>query len=450
MVAAAPVVMAAFAAALFGCREAPATRPPNILLVIADDLGVDVTHAPDGHRLAVSTPNLDRLAATGVTFTRTWANPVCSPSRATMLTGRYAFRTGVTNAVKKGRPGLPVEEFTLPEALDLAPELGYAHAAFGKWHLGNQDVGGRRAPNVAGFSHFEGSMFGANPVKEPDVNGYFRWTHVTNGRTSLCEEYRATRTVDDALAWIDARSTPWFAWFGFSLPHVPLTPPPDSLHSGPRPAAGDPVSTFRAMVEAMDTELGRLLDGVDASGEPTTVIFIGDNGTDPVVLRASGDETGRGKGLPFEPGVHVPLFIAGHGVTTPGRTCDALTNTSDLFATILDLAGVPLETVRENARERTLDSISVMPHLASVDAPRTREYLFNEVVNQEAYTFRAVRDERYKLVRRRGLEMPREWLFDLSTDPAEANDLLAVEPTRAVTEIHARLTRHLESLIEAP
>ena len=442
------------AAAALPAAPAPETaRPPNILLVIADDLGVDVTDAPPDSPLSVVTPTLDRLRAEGVTFTTTWSNPVCSPTRATMLTGRYAFRTGVTNAVKKGRPALPLEELTLPEALDLAPDAGYAHAAFGKWHLGNPDVGGRRAPNLAGFAYFAGSPFGANPVKSPDVNGYSRWTRVVNGESALCEEYRATRTVDDALEWIAAMPSgrPWFAWFGFCLPHVPISRPPESLCREPPAEKATPaertVENFRAMVEAMDAELGRLLRGVRDSGAPTVVIFVGDNGTDPVVLRAAGDRGARGKGLPFEGGVRVPLVIAGAGVEAGGRTCDALVNTTDLFATVLDLAGVPADDVRDRARGGRLDAVSLVPHLVDPDAPGVREHLFNEVVNADAYTLRAARDRRFKLVRRTGLGADAEFLFDLDADPAERRDLLAEELSAAARGAHARLGRFLDVLL---
>ncbi|MFG0318646.1 MAG: sulfatase-like hydrolase/transferase [Planctomycetota bacterium JB042] len=428
-------------------------RPPNVLLVIADDFGVDAFDARAGSPMRARTPCLDRLRAEGVTFTRTWANPVCSPTRATILTGRYAFRTGVGNAVKLVRPGLPREELTIPEALDLAPELRYRHAAFGKWHLGNVQLGGADAPNLAGFSHFSGSLFGANPNRDDGTNGYFRWRHVENGVTTIRKGYRPTAMVDDALAWIRSDGRPWFAQVAFSLPHSPLHAPPAALHSAELPddpPEEAPLPYFRAMVEAMDRELLRLLVGLGRSRPRTVVVFVGDNGTDGVVVEAAGEASeAQSKGMTFEGGIHVPLVVVGPDLAA-GHTCDALVNTTDLFVTILDLAGVPRADVEAAARG-PLDSESLVPLLRDPDRAGPRDLALAEVFADDPglHTFRAVRDERYKLMRREGDEdVFREWLFDLERDPREEHDLLEGTVSDQARSIRDRLAARLDALRE--
>lgn len=436
-------------------RAAPEdpSPPPNVLLVIADDFGVDAFDAPAASPLRARTPGLDRLRAEGVTFTRTWANPVCSPTRATILTGRYAFRTGVGNAVKPGRPGLPLEELTIPEALDLAPERRYRHAAFGKWHLGAAELGAAAAPNRAGFRHFSGSLAGAYPDHDDETNGYFEWSHVADAETTTRQGYRATAMVDDALAWIRSGRRPWFAQVAFSLPHPPLHAPPDALHSVALPEAPPdeaPLPFFRAMVEAMDRELLRLLVGLGRSRPRTVVVFVGDNGTDGVVVEAAGETSGaQSKGMTFEGGVHVPLVVVGPGFAA-GRTCDALVNTTDLFATILDLAGVPRSDVEAAARG-PLDSRSLVPLLRDPDRDGPRDLVLAEVFapGPGLYTFRTVRDERYKLMRREGAKDAfREWLFDLERDPREEHDLLEGSVSDHARSIRDRLAARLDALRE--
>ncbi|MEE3181211.1 MAG: sulfatase-like hydrolase/transferase, partial [Planctomycetota bacterium] len=135
-------------------KPPPVLGGRNILLIISDDLGADSAACYGDAGAFASTPNIESLCQRGVVFRNTWANPLCSPTRASMLTGRYGFRTGVGHLANNNGGGLPNSEFTIPEALDANADLGYSHACFGKWHLSDRTNGGMNHPNRAGFSHF--------------------------------------------------------------------------------------------------------------------------------------------------------------------------------------------------------------------------------------------------------------------------------------------------------
>jgi arylsulfatase A-like enzyme len=350
----------------------------NVLILIADDLGVDWLGMYGLAADPPSTPHLDALAASGIRFHNAWANPLCSPTRAAIQTGRYGFRTGVGNLVDTAY-ALPLAELTLPEALELGTDGATAHALFGKWHLGNLAVGGELAPNLAGWGHFAGTAAAAG-LPGPGED-YFHYTKVVDGSSTVVDGYLTSDLVDDALAWIgaaDAADEPWLAVAAFQAVHAPIHAPPPELHGVDLSAAGppesDPVPYFRAMVEALDTEIGRLLEGVDL--QRTTVIFLGDNGTSPQVVVPPFDPA-RAKNTVYEGGVHVPLFVAGAAVEVPGTTCDGLVHAVDLFATALELAGVDLAAVLPP--DLALDSVSFAPYLADPALPSLRSTLFTEV-----------------------------------------------------------------------
>lgn len=355
----------------------PPPGPGNVLILIADDLGIDQLAlygvAPD----PAPTPNLDLMAATGVLFRNAWSQPTCSPTRATIQTGRYAFRTSigaVVNAFGNG-PALPFDEVTLPEMLDLGTGGLYSHAAIGKWHLGSSQVGGDLAPNLAGYGYFAGSM-------EGQITHYSSWRRVVNGAAATSTRYATTACVNDALAWIAGQSEPWMCVVSFQAPHAPFHRPPARLHSQtlgweePRALCGDPGADprpfYKATVEALDREIGRLFRQFPP-GElsNTTVFFLGDNGTDPCIAQAPFSP--NNKGTLYEGGVCVPLLVAGRGVMHGGQ-CDALVNTSDLFATVAELAGVDLAATLPGV---TLDSVSFAPCLANPSLS-VRQWVFAE------------------------------------------------------------------------
>jgi arylsulfatase A-like enzyme len=355
--------------------------PGNLLVLVADDLGVDELAlyglGPD----PAPTPTLDLMASHGLVFTNVWSLPTCSPTRATLQTGRYAFRTTIGSVINAagGGPALATSEVTLPEMLDLGTGGHYAHAAIGKWHLGTSQTGGDLAPNLAGYAHFAGSL-------EGQLQNYRLWRRVVNGSAATSRRYATSACVDDALAWIHAQSGPWLCVVNFQAPHAPWHRPPASLHSQvlpvgePGPICGapglDPRPFHKAMVEAMDREIGRLVAQLPP-GElaDTTVFFLADNGTDACV--AGAPFAPNHKGTLNEGGVRVPLIAAGKGVTGRG-TSAALVNTCDLFATVAELAGVDLAATLPGV---ALDSVSFAPSLAD-PARSTRAWLFAEVFGQ--------------------------------------------------------------------
>lgn len=380
---------------------------PNILLVISDDLGLD---ASSGYQVGTdlpTTPTLDELAASGLIFDNAWATPLCSPTRATILTGRYGIRTGVLSP----DDSIPLAETSLQSFIDSNVPNTYTHAVIGKWHLSGRDNGGIDNPNLMGIDHFAGFQGGG-------VGDYFNWTLIENGRESSSDVYTTTRFVDLAIEWIAAQEAPWFAWLAFNAPHTPFhLPPPDlhdrdSLSPAQQEIDRDPLPYYLAAIEAMDREIGRLLDSFSADTRANTVIiYMGDNGSPRRVYQGSPRQ--RGKGSVYQGGVAVPMIVSGRGVSRTGEREDALVSSVDLFATIADLAGAG--TMAFN------DSLSFADLLSNA-SPGPRSYAYTEVVSETLDRDEwAIRNDRYKLMRQ--LPSPEE-LYDLLADPMEQENLL--------------------------
>ncbi|MBD3336764.1 MAG: sulfatase-like hydrolase/transferase [Candidatus Eisenbacteria bacterium] len=343
----------------FPAASAPHIVHPlnNVLIIVGDDVGIDVLEMYDpagewGITDLAPTPTLDSLAANGIRFENVWANPVCCPTRATIQTGRYGFRTGILSLVPEVSDrdyfGLDLEtERLLPRVLaDILQPRGVPvrSAAFGKWHLNSGDPGDptwKLAPNLGGYDHYSGSLFNIRTGES-----YFSWTRTENGEGYHDDRYATTANVDDAYEWIATQESfgrPWFVYLAFNAPHHPYHEPPDDLHT--RDLAGvncceTPRPCYLAMIEAMDREIGRLLAQLDRfPGDVlanTTVFFIGDNGT-PRETTAQPFDPMHAKQTLYEGGIRVPLIASGFGVRDPGRSADALINAADLFATTLEL-----------------------------------------------------------------------------------------------------------------
>ena len=376
---------------------------PNILLIIADDVGLDpVPNYLPGPQKA-HMPNLEALMANGLTFDNVWANPLCSPTRATMLTGRYGVHTGVLNANTESL--LPSTEITLHRYLTNI-NSGYASSVIGKWHLG----GPAGYPNFMGVPYYAGLTAGA-------VADYYEWTLTQNGTQTPRTDYITTAITDLGIDWIDQQTEPWFCWLAYTAPHVPFHLPPQNLHTQgalPTDQASidtDPLPYYLAMLESVDFEIGRLLATIPEDELANTVIiFIGDNGTDRNVIQQPYG-INQSKGTLFQGGVNVPMVISGAGVARTNEREGALVNSSDLFATIVELTGNPLQTY--------YDSRSLVPMLGQA-GQSVRDCLYSEVSdNTNGY---ANRDERYKLITHAN---GNQFFYDLLLDPYENDNLLA-------------------------
>lgn len=423
--------------------SAGAANPPNLLILLADDLGVSDVARYGVSTDPVNTPVLDRLAGRGVTFRNAWSNPVCSPTRACIQTGRHAFRTGIGFLVTQHSKALDPSEWTIPEVLAAATPTAYTSATFGKWHLGNSTVGGLSAPTVAGYGHFAGNLTSLID----NLETYSQWTKVVNGVAAPMVTYNTTDIVDDAIAWLATAPEPWICYVAFNAPHVPLHAPPSHLHTENLtglPAPGIvPRPYFKAMVEAMDTEMGRLVGSLNGRLDHTNIIFAGDNGSPqevaiPPVLKE------QAKISFFEPGIQVPLVVAGPAVRVPGSDCEALVHAVDLFATIAQLGGV--DTAAVLPPNHKIDGISLTPYLQDPGRPSLRKFnyteLFGTAVSGVEFSGYAVRDDRWKLVYfRAGPAGTSTQMYDLWNDPNEYQDRLAGPLSTEISDARDRLLR---------
>ena len=402
----------------------------NFLIIVGDDLGVDKIGAYGEGPNPPPTPTIDSLAVEGVLFRNAYAYPNCSPARAAALTGRFGFRTGI------GTPGganLALEEVLLPELVAATHES----AALGKWHIGAN--GDADHPNDSGFDYFAGAL--------ANIGDYFSWNKTTQGSTvNGWSVYATTDNVDEAIAAIAGfGSDPWLVWLAFNAPHRPRHAPPSGLHgyslSGNPQAA--PVEHYGAMVEAMDTEIDRLLHSIhQAVLDQTTIIFFGDNGTPRPVVEPP-FISNRAKGSVYEGGINVPFIVKSPYVdpADQGSESLALVGVTDIFATVAEIAGTT-----SNAQ----DSVSLLPYLLDPSLPTQprRPYAYSESFSPNGFgpyneNERAIREDTYKLIWRDGVY---EELFHLNDDPFEQNNLLDAPLDPEAQEAYDRLVSWMEGL----
>ncbi len=394
----------------------------NILILVADDIGVDALASyAEGNDFPI-TPNLDALTQQGILFRNAYGNPLCSPTRAAILTGRYGFRTGIGENVGPNSAALPLSEITLPEMLDLGSS-GFSHAAIGKWHLGNTSVGGSFAPNNAGFSHYDGCLRGQLAPSPP--YHFYNWPRTINGSTTVNTTYATTVTVNAALEWINTHPEPWVCYVSFNAANSPFQAPPTGLYyedlTGLNPMT-TPRPFYKASIEAMDTEIGRLFAALGSKLQNTLVIFTADNGPAPrLTTLHPGNHV---KGTVYEGGINVPLIVSGPQVDAPGSECAALVNSADLYATVAELAGVDLAQTHAGV---PLDSVSLVPYFADSQQASLRWFAYSERflplgakgLNVSSSS-RAIREARYKLIRRNAAYE----FYDLWTDPFEQTNIV--------------------------
>ncbi|MFT4541332.1 MAG: arylsulfatase A-like enzyme [Planctomycetota bacterium] len=389
------------------------SEKPDIALIIIDDIGVDRIAAYAAHPDPGNTPNIDRLAESGLLFRRAYANPLCSPTRAMMLTGRYSFRTEIGTIMRNQkvvRPGLSIDEVSIPDALPKE----YRSSAFGKWHLGNKEQFPSH-PLDLGFDYFSGTRSNLNIEPVPGSE-YFCWRKTVMGKEIPTFEYATKVLADDVIEHVAKPGGPDFLWIAPHAAHTPLHAPPDDLHSFELSGepADTPVEHGKAIIEALDAEIGRILKSLDPN---TIVIVIGDNGTSGEITSAP-YPSDHGKGTVHEGGVHVPLIISGPGVTH--GECDAMVLATDLFATIVELAG---------GESKATDSISLLPYFKEPAHASLRETIYVERFKPNGPApykdwMQGIRGERFKLIRSKQGE---DQFYDLREDPFEQQDLIALD-----------------------
>ncbi|MFT4663342.1 MAG: arylsulfatase B [Polaribacter sp.] len=377
---------------LFSTINLSAQNRPNILVIIADDVGIDAISAYGLGMNLPSTPNIDALISEGILFTNAWSYPTCAPSRASMLTGRF----GNKNGVMQSGPNLANNQNTIFEQIETITNGAYADAVIGKWHLGNDN-----SPNTQGVDHYIGSI----PCCVPDYND---WERTENGVTNPSTEYVTTHYTDEAIDWLDNQTAPWLLWVAHNAPHSPFHIPPDSLYTWPQTNGNQ--NQFMCMIESVDHEVGRLYNSLTQEQKDSTlIIFVGDNGTPNNVLQEYPNM--HGKGTLYEGGIRVPMFVTGYGVTRMNEQEDALVSFSDIFATVTELLGTDLQGGIDN-------SFSFYPLLSDQNAAQKR-YNYSELGTNN--TARAIRNNQYKLIQQSDGSQE---FFDLQNDPLETTDLL--------------------------
>ncbi|MEM8736262.1 MAG: sulfatase-like hydrolase/transferase [Planctomycetota bacterium] len=410
--------------------HALAAERPNIIFILADDLGYGDLGCYG--RNDIRTPRLDQMAKAGVRFTAHYANgPECSPTRAAFLTGRYQqWIGGLECAIGTGNLGryddamrlretndlgLPTEIPTLPALLK---ESGYETAIFGKWHLGYEP---KFAPHLHGFDHTYYCIGGEMDYFHfiDNVAGYnlFR-----DGKPIRDEGYFTDLMTDQAIQFLKSpRSKPFFMYLPYTCPHAPFQGPEDKT---PNPLPLDsvlwkqgraPADVYLAMIEHMDRRIGDILDAV---GENTLVVFASDNGG----TGSARNEPYRGtKGGTFEGGIRVPAMMTWPGKVRAGTVCEVPTLTFDWTKTFADLAGV------EFPDSHALEGVNVLEVLSG-DSPNRTLYWRKPRGEQ---IWKGVRDGDWKYVADSRGGKQREYLFNLANDESEVHNLLKAQPDRA-------------------
>lgn len=428
----------------------PTRRRPNVVLIMTDDQG----HGDLGFHgnPIIRTPVLDGLARESVRLTNFFVSPVCSPTRASLLTGRYNYRTGVVDTYI-GRSMMHPDEVTLAEML---ADAGYRTGIFGKWHLGDNYP---LRPQDQGFheSLVHGGGGIAQPA-DPPGNTYFDPMLLHNGQWVRTEGYCSDIFTDGAIRFIEEeRDEPFFVYLAFNCPHTPLQVPdsylrpyqemdlsherfPDEGYPLPKQANQDATARVYGMVTNIDDNLGRLFARLDELGlrDDTIVIFLTDNG--PQQPRYNSGMRGR-KGSVYEGGIRVPCFVRWPARLQADRDVERMAAHIDMVPTLLAACGV------EPPDDVQIDGLNLLPLLQGADddawPDRTLFFQWHRGDEPQQYRAFAARTERYKLVQAAGVQLDASIqpltfeLFDVQADPYEQHDL-ANENSEIVEDLRRR------------
>ncbi len=384
---------------------------PNIIIILADDLGYGDLGVQGGRE--VRTPRIDRLAAEGVRLTNYYANhPVCAPSRAALMVGKYQQRFGFdANPSREDRTsptyGVPLTEKMLPERLKAQ---GYATAMFGKWHIGFTP---ERAPPARGFDTFYGLLDGAMAYTPDGATGdkfVYRGTVREPMPAHTTEAFAA-----EAVSFIEAnKDRPFFIYAAFNAVHAPL----QSTKAYIERFAGEPDPkrrTYLAMLAALDDAVGQIVDAIDRNGlgQDTLIVFTSDNGGPTWQTTSANGPLNGVKALVLEGGIRVPAIFRWTGQLPAGAVRGSMAMEFDVTATALAAAGAPVES--------SLDGVDLRPFLKGARSGDAHAQLFWRSGEQGA-----TRRGPWKLITVDGAD----YLFDLRTDLGEHKNLAAAEPEK--------------------
>ena len=448
---------------LCGMSSTFANEKPNIILLLADDLGhgdLSCFGSP-----AVKTPRLDRLASEGTRFTHFYAaSAVCSPTRASVLTGRYPLRFDITKHFNDRNNWLPESATTVAELLGGA---GYATAHVGKWHLGglHVDEQGKRLNNQPGPKQ-HGFDFYQTQIEQQPLRGQMgsRRTLFRKGGTVLLRNgqkisddhpYYSKHFTDangdfsvELIEKLSASEKPFFINLWWLVPHKPYEPAPEP-HWSKTAAEGisDDQHRFRSMVQHMDTKIGRILDKLDELkiADNTLVLFTSDNGA--AYEGFIGDLKG-GKTDLHEGGIRVPMIARWPGKIPAGKTSDAFGHTNDLLPTFCEAAGLDL------SEELNVDGLSLLPHLKGGSPPSDTDrgtvfwqlnlykHMQRHYPKPEPYATEVAKQGKWKLLALKGKPVE---LFDVESDPNELQNVIDNHP-----DLVTSLTAELKDWLSAP
>jgi len=393
--------------ALFAALCGFAAERPNIVLILADDLGYHDLGFQGSER--IKTPNLDRLAAMGMRFTDGHVSAsVCSPSRAGMMTGRYQQRFGHEANVPPRPFGMDVDERTLGQALKA---MGYRTAIFGKWHLGDEP---EQYPTARGFDAFYGLREGSRTYWFDSKHKFDQPGDPKNiEHNGVQIEFKGHLTDwigDRAVEFVDAnKDRPFFAFLSFTAPHAPLQSKPEDM------AALGTDDNYCGLVYGLDRNVGKVLAALEKNGlmDNTLIWFLSDNGG--TTKMASNYPLGGKKGTKFEGGHRVPFVLYWKG-RVPVGVYDPMVTALDIYPTCVKAAGGSLE------QERPVDGVDLLPYITGQKAAVPHPRFFWRKLECAA-----VRDGDWKLIR---VENYGYALYDLSTDLSESHDLAAQMPEK--------------------
>jgi arylsulfatase A-like enzyme len=431
-------LLAAVAALFATNRPSAAAQPkPNIVHIVADDLGwkdVGFNGCTD-----IKTPNIDALAAGGAKLTSFYVQPMCTPTRAALMTGRYPFRYGLQTAVipSVSAYGLDANERLLPQCLK---DAGYKTAIIGKWHLGHADK--KYWPKQRGFDYQYGAMIGELDYFTHEEHGVLDWFR--NNEPVKEEGYTTQLIGKDAVKLIEQHdaATPLYLYLTFNAPHTPYQAPKEYVDR--YPGIADPTRrTYAGMVTCLDDEIGRVVAALDKKKmrENTLILFHSDNGgtrnamfagvmadMSKIKIPCDNGAYRDGKGSLFEGATRVCAVANWPGHIKPGEVAGMI-HAVDLFPTLAKLAAAPTDKCKP------LDGVNVWDVIAkNASSPRS-EIVYN------IEPFRAaIRQGQYKLVWKTILPSKAE-LFDLSIDPGETTDISAEHPDKV-----AALQKRIDSL----